>query len=260
MLAMTQRDAITPSEPGSGGVLLEAQGLAVGRGGDALLPPLNHRFEGSQLTVLFGPNGGGKSTLLETLAGRLPAITGNYVINDGVSRSGVLQQPTLSSLVPMTVEDLVKGGLESQWSFLQPRWLRQTTEVIDEWIARLDLEDLRNRSVHRLSGGQRQRAFFARTLVSEARLVLLDEPTSAMDAEFMRLSYQRMREYATEYDASVLIATHDIDIALPAADVVIFVDHENNELIAGRPEELAARDAVEARYGDKIQRILESRP
>lgn len=236
--------------------LHRSEDLVVGRGGNALLPACSQSFSGGDLWVIFGPNGSGKSTLLGTLAGLLRPVSGRHVIDVKARRSGMLQTTSISPLLPITVRGIVEAGVETGWSIARPKILSGGQDRADRWLGRLRLDSLASRSFHQLSGGQRQRAFLARTMASEPDIVLLDEPTSAMDREFMALSYALLSEYAIERKASVVVATHDLALGLPYADRAIFVDQDSNSLLVGTPQQLAEADAVQARYGNHLLELL----
>ena len=138
--------------------------------------------EGS-LTAIVGPNGAGKSTLLKGVTGSLKPLAGKLAFG-GLNREDVAylpQQSEIDQSFPLTVVDLVAMGL---WREIGPfGWLGRARRArIDAAIAAVGLTGLEGRPIGTLSGGQLQRALFARLLLQDARLVLLDEPFTAIDA------------------------------------------------------------------------------
>ncbi|PPR65023.1 MAG: High-affinity zinc uptake system ATP-binding protein ZnuC [Alphaproteobacteria bacterium MarineAlpha4_Bin2] len=138
--------------------------------------------EGS-LTAVVGPNGAGKSTLLKGVAGSLAPLEGRVTFGT-ISREDVAylpQQPDIDRSFPISVVDLVAMGL---WREVGPfRTLgRERRARIEAAIAAVGLIGFESRSIGSLSVGQLQRALFARLLLQDARLVLLDEPFNAIDA------------------------------------------------------------------------------
>ncbi|MCL4158590.1 UNVERIFIED_CONTAM: hypothetical protein GTU68_036375 [Idotea baltica] len=141
--------------------------------------------EGS-LTAIVGPNGAGKSTLLKGMVGTLSPLEGRVSFGT-VSRADIAylpQQSTIDRSFPLSVIDLVSMGL---WRQIDPLGkLRAAHHTrIEEAIAAVGLAGFEKRSVGALSGGQFQRALFARLLLQDARVVLLDEPFNSIDARTM---------------------------------------------------------------------------
>lgn len=139
------------------------------------------------LTAVVGPNGAGKSTLLKGLTGNLAPLEGHVDLR-GMSREDIAYLPQQSEIdrsFPMSVLDLVAMGLWREIGAFG-RIGRGQRARIDAAIATVGLTGFERRSIGALSGGQMQRALFARVLLQDAKLVLLDEPFSAIDAKTMK--------------------------------------------------------------------------
>jgi zinc/manganese transport system ATP-binding protein len=147
-------------------------------------PALHHLtgvFEIGSLTAIAGPNGGGKSTLLKALAGIIRPDEG--VISITSNKSSIAYLPQSSELkreMPLTVAELVASGLWNR-SKAFGAIKRKDREVISEALAKVGLEGFEKRSLVSLSLGQLQRMLFARLIVQDAPLILLDEPFAAVD-------------------------------------------------------------------------------
>jgi len=138
------------------------------------------------LTAIFGPNGAGKSTLLKGVVGALAPLEGRVTFG-ALKREDIAylpQQSDIDRAFPLSVVDLVAMGL---WREIGPfGWLgRERRARVDAAIAAVGLTGFESRPIGSLSGGQMQRALFARLLLQDARLVLLDEPFTAIDARTM---------------------------------------------------------------------------
>ena len=138
------------------------------------------------LTAIVGPNGAGKSTLLKGITGSLTPLEGRVTFG-AMNREDIAYLPQQSDLdrsFPLSVVDLVAMGL---WREIGPfGWLgRERRARVDAAIAAVGLTGFGSRAIATLSGGQLQRALFARLLLQDARLVLLDEPFTAIDAHTM---------------------------------------------------------------------------
>jgi iron complex transport system ATP-binding protein len=196
---------------------LQGARLTVVRGRRTILDDATIAVPSGAVTAVLGPNGSGKSTLLRVLGGLWRPTSGEVTLNgkplSAVSRSDVarhvafLPQDTRCDFA-FTVEEIVAMGRLPHRSRFSPASPRDH-EVIDEAIARCDLEALRTRTVDRLSGGERQRVAIARCLASEPTVLLLDEPTAHLDLEHALTVFALCRSLAAA-GKSVVMATHDL--------------------------------------------------
>ncbi|WP_415716530.1 zinc ABC transporter ATP-binding protein AztA [Roseibium sp.] len=165
---------------------LAFQNLTLGYDRLPALQQLETNFAEGSLTAVVGPNGAGKSTMLKGVIGALAPLEGSVTFGS-LNRDDIAYLPQQSEIdrsFPLSVVDLVAMGL---WREIGPfGWLSsaQRTKVKDA-IAAVGLTGLERRPIGSLSGGQMQRALFARLLLQDARLVLLDEPFTAIDARTM---------------------------------------------------------------------------
>ena len=172
------------------------------------------------VTVLVGSNGSGKSTLLELLAGVRRPARGEVRANvDDIAFA--VQRSRVTDTFPITVAEAVMMG---RWRRLGlwRRPARSDRAVVDHWIDELGLTGLRHRTLGELSGGQRQRVLLAQAFAQESPLLLLDEPTTGLDAATGALVMAHLRRLADE-GATVVVATHDPAL-IEAADRRIDLD------------------------------------
>ena len=166
--------------------------------------------EGS-LTAIVGPNGAGKSTLLKGITGLLKPLAGRVALG-ALNREDLAylpQQSEIDKSFPLTVVDLVAMGL---WREIGPfGWLgRERRSRIDSAIAAVGLTGFELRLIGTLSGGQLQRALFARLLLQDAQLVLLDEPFTAIDARTLADLLGVILDWHGE-GRTVIAVLHDMD-------------------------------------------------
>ncbi len=206
---------------------LEARALAVAHPG-ARRPALSGlAFSVPQgcRAALIGANGSGKSTLLKTLAGLMPAASGEALVLGGPARPGrpelayLAQRAAIEWHFPVSVEKLVLAG-----RFPDCGWFRRPSsadrDMAREALARLRLEDLAERPVHALSGGQQQRVLLARALCQDARVLLLDEPYTGLDAASRDIMESIL--FGDGSDAlTVLMATHEPQEATARFDLIL---------------------------------------
>jgi zinc/manganese transport system ATP-binding protein len=178
--------------------------------------PAVHHLDGAvaagSLTAVVGPNGAGKSTLFKGIVGALKPLAGSIERN-GFGARDIAYLPQVAEIdrsFPITVYDMVAMGL---WRSTGPFGGigRKEHAAIETGIAAVGLTGFEQRVIGTLSGGQMQRMLFARLLVQDARLIVLDEPFSAIDnkttADLLRLVRQWHSEKRT-----VLAATHDLEL------------------------------------------------
>ncbi|RJT79044.1 metal ABC transporter ATP-binding protein [Arthrobacter cheniae] len=170
------------------------------------------------VTAIAGPNGSGKSTVLAVLAGLLNPRSGMVSVPPRVRRALVVQRSEVPDSMPLTVRDAVTMG---RWPTAgMVRCLRaQDHQIIDGCIGLVGLDGYQDRLLSALSGGQRQRAFLAQGLAQRADIVLLDEPTTGLDAVTRGVVADVLLTERAR-GATMICVTHD-DVALTAADHVI---------------------------------------
>lgn len=214
-------------------------------------------LESGELVCLLGPNGAGKSTLMRTVAGMQPALAGRATIDGAdIHRMAARERARRLSVV---LTDKVEAGLLTSYALVglgrypHTNWsgrLSETDhEVIAESLRRVAADELSHRYVSDLSDGERQRIMVARALAQEPRMMILDEITAFLDlprrVEMMRL----LRQLARDTGAAILLSTHDLELALRAADRVWLLP-KGGELQAGAPEDLVLSGAFEAAFAN----------
>jgi molybdate transport system ATP-binding protein len=202
--------------------------------------------DGEVLAVL-GPNGAGKSTVLRVLAGLLRPDDGQVVVDrdqvwDSNDRHLPAHQRSLGMvfqdhlLFPhLSITENVAFGLRSRGAKRAP-----ARAAAAPWLARVGLAGLGDRRPGELSGGQAQRAALARALVGDPRVLLLDEPLSALDARTRLTVRAELHRHLADYAGSAVLVTHDPIDAMALADRVVVVE-DGRVVQAGTPAEVARR-------------------
>jgi putative spermidine/putrescine transport system ATP-binding protein len=214
--------------------------------GQRALNGVNLTMAPGEFVALLGPSGCGKTTALRALSG-LEQITsgsirinGTDVVNTPVNKRDIGMVFQSYSLFPhMTVTQNVEFGLEMRKIASDSRHRRSA-----EALELVGLGHLGSRYAHQLSGGQQQRVALARALVTRPRVLLLDEPLSALDAKVRVQLREEIRHIQTELGITTLFVTHDQEEALAIADRVAVMKAGNIEQI-GTPEELYRRPATD---------------
>lgn len=221
---------------------LRISGLRFQPNGRAILDGVDLELSGEGISVIIGPNGTGKTLLLRLLAGLLPASGGSIAWNGAPLPDGrlamVFQQPML---LRMSVFTNVEFALRPQTMTAAERRAR-TTEVLE----RVGLAHRAKDCARLLSGGERQRLALARAWAMRPRLLLLDEPTAALDPSATEAVERIIREIRTE-GAKVLMTTHNLGQATRLADDIVFLadgrvqEHAPATRFFAHPQSPAAR-------------------
>ncbi len=225
--------------------LVEVKGLAAAYAGPPVLEDVSFTLQAGERIAVLGPNGGGKSTLFRVLLGLLPPAAGSVRVE---GRCGFVPQTERSRLdYPVTTLDVALMGTLTRVPWWRPLG-RSERAGGRRALERVGLEGFEQRSFGALSGGQRQRVLFARALVQEAPVLLLDEPFIGVDRPSEELLERLIGELAGQ-GRGILISTHDIDQAR-ACDRVLCL---NRRQVAFGPAATTLTKAVlEATYGDAI--------
>jgi ABC-type Mn2+/Zn2+ transport system ATPase subunit len=231
----------------SPGRLAELEGVSATYGGPPAIEDVSFAVLEGQRVGVLGPNGGGKSTLFKVMLGLLPA-RGNV---DVPSRCGYVPQSDRSRLdYPVSALDVVLMGA---LGYL-PWWRRPGRAERRRAIAALEQVDLAPQAqatFGRLSGGQRQRVLIARALMSEAPLLLMDEPFAGVDATSAK-ALMAIVDRLAENGNGVMIATHDVE-QVRAWDLVLCLN--KRQVAFGSPESTLTREVLEQTHGGALFRL-----
>lgn len=199
-------------------IALEATHVEHSFGSHRVLHDVSIELEFGAMTAITGPNGAGKSTLLEILAGVRRPLTGQ--VTTAASIALVVQRTTTPDLLPLTAFDVVSMGTWAPGGHRRSGTRRsERRRTISEALQRVGLSHLAGRSFTTLSGGQRQRVLLAQAIVRKASILLLDEPTTGLDAESRERTRAILAEEATR-GAAVAVVTHDTE-TIEVADTTV---------------------------------------
>lgn len=227
--------------------IMKTHGLAIGYRNRLLFENLSLSLPSGKLVCFMGPNGSGKSSLIRTLAGLQSPINGRTQFLDPSGNSIeedkskhialVLTDPVYAG--SMTVEELVTFGRYPylDWSI---RLQEEDKRIIRNCLEQVNISNLANNRVSELSDGQLQMVMIARALAQQTPVIILDEPTAHLDlnnrVEIMHL----LRRLSRDQGKAILLATHELDLALQTADLIWLTGNERN-IITGLPEDLVLR-------------------
>jgi iron complex transport system ATP-binding protein len=211
-----------------------------------------------EMVALLGPNGAGKSTLLKLLAGLLVPTTGSVEMSGKpisdwnprarAARVAVVPQ-TVRALPEITVESFVLYG---RYAHMGPFGRRgpEDRDAVERALVAADAIDLAQRPLTTLSGGQRQRALIARALAQEAELLLIDEPTNALDPEHQVRTFELIARLTWEGHAAIVV-THELNLASQFSSRVVLLD-AGRVAAEGSVSEVLCEDVLAPVYGANL--------
>jgi iron complex transport system ATP-binding protein len=233
--------------------ILTTDQLSVGYGEHTLFEHINLTLYTGELVCFMGPNGIGKSTLIRTLTGLQKPLSGGVQILEPTSLPSIAAKTNhLVAIVltervtaqNMTVEELVTFGRYPylDWNIHLEKF---DTEMITYAIGQVNITHLRKKRLFELSDGQLQLTMIARALAQDTPLIVLDEPTAHLDlnnrVEIMKL----LRHLSHNLNKAILLATHDLDLALQTADRIWLTGNDKN-IIDGIPEDLVLNGSFDS--------------
>lgn len=219
---------------------------------------INIELAPASLTAVVGVNGVGKSTLLKTLSGVLPPLSGSVLLN-GRDRRG-LTSDKLAKLISLvltgqpfsrnlSVQELVSLGRQpyTNWSgSLSPEDLAAVSKALQQ----IQVEDLAEKKCFELSDGQLQKVLIARALAQDTPIMILDEPTTHLDIYHKAQVLQLLRKLSSETGKAILFATHEIDLALQVCDKIIVM--QPGRVLQGSPSKLIKDSVFDQLFPDDL--------
>jgi len=224
---------------------LRADAILIKYGPCDVVRDVSFALREGRIIALLGPNGAGKTTLIRSLNGTMPLSGGRIELNgrtlDSYSRRDIAKRIAVvaqenETKFPVTVLEYVLAGRFANGSAFG--WeTGEDIAIARNALERCDLNGFAERFMNELSGGERQRVVLARALATDARVMLLDEPTANLDLAHQAMMFRLVRERCRNREASAIVITHDLNLAAEFADEVILL--KNGEVFAfGAPEEV----------------------
>ena len=270
---MEPATAFAPTEPSVHDHILSNSSVTLAFGGLKAVDDCSFSVNRGSITGLVGPNGAGKTTMFNIISGFLSPNRGliefdgqriDHLRPHEILKHGLMRTFQISKPIPtMTVlENLVLAGKEQLGERLWRTWLfpqrveRQENEIIDKalWVLEyVDLIHLRDEYGANLSGGQKKLLEFARTLMVDPKMVLLDEPAAGVNRTLMRQLTGYIVEQSEQHGVTYLIIEHDMDLVARLCDPVIVMS-QGSVLFEGSPDEVQQNEEVlEAYLGSQFR-------
>ena len=248
--------------------MIRCENLHIGYGSRVIQRDLTFTLPDGTMTALLGANGCGKSTLLRTLAGLQPALSGTYSLsgeagltaersdsNSGLSaeRSKLLALVLTErlSVESATVRDVVAMGRYPYTSFLGTLSAADH-RIVNEAMEQVGVIDLADSYYNDHSDGEKQRVLIAKALAQQTPVILLDEPTAHLDLPSRIRTLNLLHEIAHNQGKTILISTHELDLALRSADNILLMFPPLHGCVLDTPAHLTTTDAFTRAFGMNI--------
>jgi len=219
-----------------------------------LFEGLNLSLPAGQLICFMGPNGAGKSSLLRTLAGLQAPLSGKIEIFPPAESGGQARQISVVltdriNTLNLTVEEVVTFGRYPYlgWNI---RLTAADKKIVKAAVEQVRLEPLLQKKLYELSDGQLQMVMIARALAQDTPLILLDEPTAHLDLNNRLEIMNLLRNLSRHTEKAILLATHELDLALQTADL-IWLTGKNRDILTGFPEDLVLNGSFDEIFAFK---------
>ena len=246
-------------------ILLEVNNISVSYGPCDVVRGVSLDLRGGEIIALLGPNGAGKTTLIRSLNWTIPVSSGEVLLDGSplrehsrrdIARKIAVVAQENETKFPVTVLEYVLAGRFANGSAFG--WeSEKDTAVAKAALTQCDLAEFGDRLMNELSGGERQRVVLARALATDARVLLLDEPTANLDLAHQAMMFRLVRERCRGCQASAIVITHDLNLAAEFADRVMLL--RGGEVFAfGTPAEILTEANLNEVYN--VQVLLDANP
>lgn len=218
--------------------------MSVSLSGQAILHNVSARIRSGEFVGIIGPNGSGKTTFLKSLRGLCPIQSGEVILNGHnikqltdkqMARQVAYMQQNINLNFGYTAKEIV---LTARYPYLK-WWQNETSRdkaMVEQVMKDVGIWSLRHRAVNELSGGERQRVFLAKALAQDTELLLLDEPTAALDLVYADEIFRQGRAYC-EQGKGICIVVHDLELAAKFCTRLLLFS--KGQLVAdGTPQEV----------------------
>lgn len=217
--------------------MLELKNIRKSFGKNVILKNISLSINNGEIVSILGPSGSGKTTLLNLILGITDIENGNLIL-DGKDITKVPMEKRGFNIVfqdyalfpNLNAYENITYGLKNKPNI-------SSKEEVDDLIKLLGLEVHLNKNINQLSGGQKQRVALARTMVMKPKILLLDEPLSALDGVIKESIKEKIKTIAKDFNLTTIIVTHDPEEALTLSDKVLIIDHGEISQF-GKPEEI----------------------
>jgi iron complex transport system ATP-binding protein len=245
--------------------MLLVRQISVSYGERVAISDASFELNAGEITALLGANGAGKTTLIKVINGAVPVASGEIEIRGkswrDLSRREIAQNIAVvaqenETRFPVTVFEFVLSGrfaLGGSFGWETDEDIHAAQNALND----CDLSGYESRLMNELSGGERQRVVLARALATNARILLLDEPTANLDLAHQAMMFKLVRERCKNTQASAVVITHDLNLAAEFANEIIML--KDGRIVAkGTPSEVLTSEIIASVFDVKV--LLDQNP
>jgi iron complex transport system ATP-binding protein len=224
-----------------------------------VLEDINFSATAGEFIAIIGPNGAGKSTLIKIMDGILRSKNA-MVLLDGKSVERIPRKELAQIIAYLPQESKFAFAytarevvLMGRFPYLQGVWAYGADDIhiVHDVMNLMEIHRFKDRNFNELSGGEKQRVMIASALAQQPKIILLDEPTSALDLHHQIAIYQILRELQNDQNLTVIVVTHDINLAAQFCNRIILMG--NGKIISdGKPEEVLKFKLLQETFGVKV--------
>lgn len=243
-------------------IIVDVKNLNFSYGSSEVLKDINFSIEKGDYVGLGGYNGSGKTTLVKIILGLISPNSGDIsVLGKNLkkfkqwSKIGYLPQSVslFNPIFPATVYEVVSLGLISRKNF--PRRITKSDEkIVDKALEELEIIDLKDKLISDLSGGQQQRVFLAKALVNDPELLILDEPSNALDEKTRNNFFNLLNNLNKKKGTTIILITHDIGHIGEHANKLLYL--EKSVVFYGKLSEFCHSEKMEGFFGHESQHLI----
>lgn len=237
-------------------MILSAENLSIGyKKALPVLSGLDFSLSPGELVCLMGPNGSGKTTLLRTVSGLLPPISGKIEL-DGSDLVN-LSASERAKMMSLVLTDPINTGAMTGYDVVQmgryphQAWFAASSktdrEISDNALKLVGAQGFSNKPLYELSDGQRQKILIGRAIAQDCQVMILDEPNSHLDLNNRVEIMNVLKTSTRDNGKAVLMATHELDLALQMADRIWLISEEGR-LVSGIPEDLVLTGVIDRAF------------
>ncbi len=242
--------------------IVETKNISVDYGKSEVLTDISVALEAGDYIGLAGPNGAGKTTFIKAILGLVPLSRGAIILFGKPQakftewgKIGYLPQKTsaVNSIFPVTVEEAVMTGIVAQKTWPKRMTKADSSQVL-EVLEHLEIADLKQRLLSELSGGQQQKVLLARALASRPKLLIFDEPSTALDPESRETFFQLIQNLNKKDGIPDILITHDTGYIGKYANKLLYLDRKL--IFFGSFSDYCKSSEMSRYFGDREQHII----
>jgi zinc transport system ATP-binding protein len=242
--------------------VLSSEGLHFQYNGIEILTDISFQIQGGDYVGIVGPNGSGKTTLIKLALGFLKPVQGKIHLFDQSpvnfadwQKVGYLPQKanSFNPHFPATVREIVALGLLSKKEFPR-RTGKRDDDTIDEALSLMDITNIKKKLIGELSGGQQQRVLIAKAMVSGPELLILDEPTTALDPEGREKFFNTLKELNEKKKLTIIMITHDMGTIGKYASRLMYIDKK--VIFFGGFDNFCTSQEMSTYFGEYSQHVI----